>query len=154
MSLDLKDQCYENDYTTTNNLQIQYDPYQITNSIFHRTRTKKFTICMVTQKSLNSQSNLEKEKWSWRSQSSWLQIILWSYSHQHSMVGTKNRNIDQWHKNRNVDQWEKIESPEINPCTYGQLTWDKEAIKYIGEKTASLISAAGKTGQPQVKEWN
>ena len=70
MFLDLKDQCYENDYTTPNNLQIQYNPYQITNHIFHRTRTKKFTICMETQKTLNSQSNLEKEKWSWRNQPS------------------------------------------------------------------------------------
>ena len=43
-------------------------PIKATNGIFHRTRTKKFTICMETQKISNSQSNLEKEKWSWKNQ--------------------------------------------------------------------------------------
>ena len=70
MFLDWKNLYCENYYTTKRNLQIQCNPYQITNDIFYRTRTKIFTIHMETQKTPYSQSNLEKKEWSWRNQPS------------------------------------------------------------------------------------
>ena len=58
MFMNQKNQYSENEYTIQSNLQIQCDPYQIANGIFHRTRTKTFTIHMETQKTLNNQINL------------------------------------------------------------------------------------------------
>ena len=86
---------------------------------------------MEAQKTLNRQSSLEKEKWSWRNQPSWLQNILQNYSHQDSMIlapKQKYRPMEQDRKPRN-----------------------KEARIYSGVKTASSIKGAGKIGQLHVQ---
>ena len=52
MFLDWQNQHCENDYTTQSNLQIQHNPYEITNGIFHKTRTKKFHNLYINTKDL------------------------------------------------------------------------------------------------------
>ena len=59
---------------------------------------------METQKTLNSQSSLEKEEWSWRNQATWLQVILQSYWYKDSMAlvqKQKYRSMEQDRKPRN-----------------------------------------------------
>ena len=80
-------------------------------AFFTELEQKNLKICMQTQKTQNSQSNLEKEKQSWRNQAPWLQSILQSYSNQNSMGASL------------VAQWLRIRLP-MQGTRVQALVWE------------------------------
>jgi len=112
MFLGRKNQYCENEC----NLQIQHDPYQITNGIFHRTRTKFSQFMLKHKRSWLTKAVLRKKNGAGGINLPDLRLYY---------KATVIKTVWYWHKNRNIDQWNRIESPEINPHTYEYLIFDK-----------------------------
>ena len=93
-------------------------------------------MCMEPQKSLNIQSNTEKEKQNWRYHNSGCKAISQSYSHQDSLV------LAQKQTQRSMEQNRK---PRPGPTTMWSTNIQQSRKEYAMEKkTVSSTNGVGK----------
>ena len=91
--LDWRNQYSQNDNTALGNLQIQCNPYQITNDFIYRTRTKYFKICMETQRPQIAKAIMKRKNRTGR-----IRLPKFRLYYKATVI----KIVWYWHKNRNI----------------------------------------------------
>ena len=104
---------------------------KIPKGIFHRTRTKILKFVQKLKRHQIAKTILRKKVRAGRITLPDLRLYC---------KATVIKILRHWHKNRHLDQWNRIESPEINSGTYGQLI----------KKEGKLLCQVNMAGWPAV----
>ena len=95
---------------------------------------------MEPQKTLNIQSNLEKQEQSWRYHATWYPTVLQDHSNQDGTdIKTDTDN-------------DRVDSTDINPCLHGRLIYDMEDRTVKGSKDSLFNQQCWETRHIHKKE--
>ena len=98
---------------------------------------------MQSEKTPNSQGNIEKENQSWGLHNAGFQVALQSCGHQDSVVLAQKQTHRSMEHNR---------EPRNGPSTLDNESLTKQEELPTGKRIVSLINGAGKIGQPHAEE--